>query len=110
MGTSENLAVGDAAGAQVLRTHTHWTRGINGSLKTLPHCRAVNTKESPAPKTIARVDDRGEFAIENTLSFLALADPNHRRNRPAPDARRLATGVGSRVTTPGTVTNRLGSP
>src|SRR5882672_8011330 len=45
---------------------------------------------------------------KNTSSLLALANPGDRRDRAVPFARRLAAGVGSRVTSSRNIARRLG--
>src|SRR6185503_755967 len=47
-------------------------------------------------------------AANNSFSFLALADSTDRRDRAAPVARRLATGMGSRVTPPRSIARAVG--
>src|SRR5215475_8781381 len=49
------------------------------------------------------------YDSNNSFSFLALADRARRRDRPAPFARQLATGVGGRVVAPRRDAGRVGS-
>src|SRR5215470_3337601 len=51
----------------------------------------------------------GQFKCHNSVSILALADRARRRDRAAPVARRLATGVGSRVELPRNAARSVGS-
>src|SRR5262249_38722649 len=51
---------------------------------------------------------QGCYDSQNTLSFLAVADPRHRCDRAAPLSRWLAAGVGSRVAVSRRVVSRVG--